>query len=231
MCASTLVYVFFQRKRGLAIASLVVLLLLLPFVPLPEGYTDRLRTIQTYEEDNETSAISRLHFWEVAVNMAVANPVGVGLFNYDIAYDDYDFLYGQFGRHRSVHSSYFQVLAETGFLGATIYGSMIVYSMVIVFKVRRRARALELDLETSRFLETSANALGAAMVAFMAGGAFIALALNDSTWLCFALLASLDRLSCRITAPGYVSGSSSPLSAIPVGLHPALSSAFERRRS
>jgi hypothetical protein len=33
------------------------------------------------------------------------------------------------------------------------------------------------------------------MVGFMVGGSFLALALNDLTWLTFALLAALDRWS------------------------------------
>jgi len=42
---------------------------------------------------------------------------------------------------------------------------------------------------------TAANGLSASMMAFLVGGSFIALALNDVTWLTFAFLAALDRLS------------------------------------
>jgi putative inorganic carbon (hco3(-)) transporter len=206
LAASTLVFVSLQRRKTLALAGLALLLCALPFVPLPEGYTDRLQTIQTYDETNETSALSRLHFWRVAVNIAAANPTGVGLFNYESAYDRYDFLDGAFGRRRSVHSSYFQVLAETGFAGAILYCGLLAYSLVIVMRIRKRARSSSLAPDESRFLETSANALAASMVAFIAGGAFIALALNDLTWLTFALIASLDRLSIQmVAAPSPVS--------------------------
>ena len=200
LCASTFVYVLSQRRRGIATVALCVVLAGLPFVPLPEGYTERLQTIKTYEETDERSAISRLHFWKVAVDIAVANPIGVGLFNYEAVYDRYDFLDGLYGSKRSVHSSYFQVLAETGFLGAAFYGWMLVYSLIVVRRVRRRARSGQLTDDSSRFLESVANALGASMAAFMAGGAFIALALNDLTWLTFALIASLDRLSLQMCA-------------------------------
>ena len=41
----------------------------------------------------------------------------------------------------------------------------------------------------------SANALLVSLVAFIVGGSFIALSLNDLTWYTFALVAALDRLS------------------------------------
>ncbi len=220
LCASTVMFVFLQRRRTLALAGLGVVLLAVPFVPLPEGYTYRLQTIQTYEETNETSAISRLHFWRVAADMAVANPIGVGLFNYELAYDQHDFLHGKYGKQRSVHSSYFQVLAETGFVGAVVYGWMLIYSLMVVMRVRRRARSSQLDAASARFLETSANALGASMVAFMAGGAFIALALNDLTWLSFALVASLDRLSLQMSEARSPEAREVPLPVVISGWRP-----------
>ena len=42
---------------------------------------------------------------------------------------------------------------------------------------------------------TCANALMTSMSGFIVGGSFLALALNDLTWLTFALVAALDRIS------------------------------------
>ena len=42
---------------------------------------------------------------------------------------------------------------------------------------------------------TMANGLMVSMVGFIVGGAFVASALNDVTWLTFAMMASLDRLA------------------------------------
>jgi hypothetical protein len=49
--------------------------------------------------------------------------------------------------------------------------------------------------EQQHFFFTAANGLMTSMIAFLVGGSFIALALNDLTWLTFALVAALDRLS------------------------------------
>jgi hypothetical protein len=42
---------------------------------------------------------------------------------------------------------------------------------------------------------TYGNALIASLSAFLVGGSFISMALNDLTWLTFAVIASLDRIS------------------------------------
>jgi probable O-glycosylation ligase (exosortase A-associated) len=202
LAVSTACFILFQRHRLIAAIAMGFLLSAIPFVPLPHGYTERLQTIQTYDKEQDASALGRLHFWNVAISMAISNPLGVGLFNYESNYDRYDTSGGEFGQRRAVHSSYFQVLAETGFAGAAVYGWMLAYSMVLTLRIRRRAHSPGLSTSESRFLETSANALAASMVGFMGAGAFIALALNDLTWLTFALIASLDRLSVKMSEAG-----------------------------
>jgi putative inorganic carbon (HCO3(-)) transporter len=196
LTAASIVYALLQRRRLLGLAGVAIVALpIVFFMSREDGYFDRLKTIQTYEEAKDDSALSRLHFWNVAVDMASDNPLGVGLFSYQQAYDRYDFLHGQYGYSRSVHSSHFQVLAETGLPGTTIYLALFAYAYYCAFRVRRRAAREELDADTRRLFLTAANALIASMTAFLVGGAFIALALNDLTWLSFGLVAVLDRIS------------------------------------
>jgi probable O-glycosylation ligase (exosortase A-associated) len=103
LSAALLVFMALQRRRFTAFAGLaVVATLVITFVPLPKSYTDRLQTIQTYKEVGEDSALSRPRFWQVGINMGLANPFGVGLRQYEAAYDQYDFLHGRFGSRRAV---------------------------------------------------------------------------------------------------------------------------------
>jgi probable O-glycosylation ligase (exosortase A-associated) len=213
LIAATLTYVLLQKRRMLVLTALAIALAVtLPFVPIPKGYFDRVQTIQTYEEVDDTSALSRLHFWNVAVAMAEANPLGVGLRNFDSAYDRYDTLDGQYGRHRAVHSSHFEVLAENGFAGAVIWIGLFGYAIFALFRIRRRARTDMMSDEDRSFWMASANALLISLVAFIVGGAFIALSLNDLTWYTFALVAALDRLSAAEAAER-VRGSQVPVGA------------------
>jgi putative inorganic carbon (HCO3(-)) transporter len=196
LVAAGLTFVLFQRRRFLWM--IVVVLLAIPvgvFMTHQAGYLDRLQTIRTYDEENEASAMSRLHFWHVAIVMVSSQPFGLGLFNYESAYDQYDWLDGRFGHRRSVHSSHFQVLAETGILGACAWVFLLGYAFWVAFRIRRRSTRPGLSADDRVTFLTAGNALIASMMAFVVGGSFIALALNDLTWITFALVAALDRIS------------------------------------
>jgi probable O-glycosylation ligase (exosortase A-associated) len=199
LCAASLAYLLCQRQRFKALAWLVVVLaLVVAFVPIPKSYVDRLETIRTYEKVGEDSALSRPHFWKVGLRMGMANTFGVGLRQYEVAYDKYDYLYGRFGHKRAVHSAHVQVFAELGALGAFIWAGMFAYAFYACLRVRLRAFDERLTPEEQRLLFTVANACIASMVGFIVGGSFLALALNDLTWLTFGLVAALDRLSLRM---------------------------------
>jgi putative inorganic carbon (HCO3(-)) transporter len=195
LAALAVVFALLQRRPVLWSLGVVLAgLLTFKFAPMPEGYLERVETISTFEEVGEVSALSRLHFWRVATRIASDRPFGVGLRRFDRAYDDYDFLQGGFGRGRSVHSSHFQVLAETGYLGFALWVALFSYALVACIRVRyAAARASWLDADERAYFRVFATALAASMVAFLAGGAFIALANNDLTWLTFGAVAAMQR--------------------------------------
>jgi putative inorganic carbon (HCO3(-)) transporter len=198
LAVATLVFAMLQDRRVPALAGLAgIVTVALLVVPIPQSYLDRLQTIQTYNEIGEESAMSRPHFWKVGLRMLSANPIGVGLKQYEAAYDNYDFSYGRYGHHRAVHNSHVQVLAELGYPGAFIWCGLFAVAFSACFRVRRRAREPHLDPRTGLFLKTTANALIISMAAFVVGGSFLSLAVNDLTWLTFGLIGALDRFAKR----------------------------------
>jgi putative inorganic carbon (hco3(-)) transporter len=204
--ATGIIVLIYLQKRKFVILSLFLLIIMIaiPFIPIPKGYFGRIESINKYEEIQDESAISRFHFWRVAVDMALDHPFGIGLKGYEQAYDRYDFLQGRYGPKRSVHSSHFEVLAETGFTGAVIWFGMFAYAFYAAFRIRRRARNACLSPELKHLFFTCSNALIASMASFVVGGSFIALSLNDITWLTFGLVTSLDILiaaECTIKDP------------------------------
>lgn len=220
--ASVIVFAALQRRRIAALSAVAAIgVVVLLVVPIPKGYFDRIETIQTYEEVNEESAMSRIHFWRVAADMARANPFGVGLRNYDAAYNRYDFLAGRYGVGRSVHSSHFQMLAETGYAGFVLWVTLFAYALFACFRVRSRSTCAQLSEAERHFYFTMANGLIVSMAGFLLGGSFIALALNDLTWLTFALVAALDRLSAKAIEV--------PSAAPAFGAHPGAAVAPEGR--
>jgi probable O-glycosylation ligase (exosortase A-associated) len=195
LAGGCLVWVALQRRRALAVTAIACAVGgLFLFAPIQSSYLNRLGTIQTYDKIGDRSAKGRIHFWRVALIMAEANPMGVGLRNFEQAYDQYDFSNGQYGSHRSVHNSYLQALTEAGFLGLFVWVLLFLSALWIGLKTRRLYKRPELDPETQRFFFTSSNALIASLIAFMIGGSFGAEVLSDLNWFSFGLMVSLDRL-------------------------------------
>jgi putative inorganic carbon (HCO3(-)) transporter len=215
IAAAVLVFIALHPQRvRLSLGLAALLFVALSLVPIPDGYFDRLETIKTYEQINEESALSRFHFWQVAVRMANEQPFGIGLRNYEATYDAYDDSYGQYGHNRAVHSSHFQVLSELGYAGAIVWVLQFAIAFRIVFRLRRYSKTVGLTASTARFLESVAHCLSASMAAFLVGGNFVSLAVNDLTWVTFALLAALDRMAPALC------GAASPQRTTPVLTQP-----------
>jgi O-antigen ligase len=89
------------------------------------------------EDGIDASAMGRLYAWEAAFGMAVDNPLtGVGLNNF---YSNY-YYYSQHwdGLNHAVHSTWFGILAETGFLGLIVFITCIVLLIKSVMTSLRR---------------------------------------------------------------------------------------------
>jgi putative inorganic carbon (HCO3(-)) transporter len=204
LAAAAIAFVALQRRPTVAIGGLLAAVAIaLLVVPIPKAYVDRLSTIQTYKEQGEESALGRVHFWAVARRMLQENPLGVGLRQYEAAYDKYDFSRGHYGHHRAVHSSHFQVLSELGYPGALIWFSMFLYAGFTCLRVRLRSRDPALDPKVSRFLWTTANGLFVSMLGFLVGGSFLSLALNEITWLTFGMVGALEIVTARAIAEAH----------------------------
>ncbi|MEO8679639.1 MAG: O-antigen ligase family protein [Vicinamibacterales bacterium] len=199
LASAILTFVLLQRRRVPAVIALCsVLTLAALFVPVPQSYLDRLETIRTYDEIGEDSAMSRPHFWRVGLQMGLTHPLGVGLRQYEQAYDEFDTTFGRYGKHRAVHSAHVQVFAELGFFGAIVWVGLFAYAVVACLRIRQRSFDPRLSPLRRRFLFTASIGLLTSMAGFVTGGAFLALALNDITWLTFALVAALERLSVQV---------------------------------
>jgi putative inorganic carbon (HCO3(-)) transporter len=180
------------NKLRILVGTLVVAGVVTPM--LPSAFWDRMGTIETYNEDKDESALGRLHYWTVALRMAAANPVlGVGFNGYNKAYDSYDFSRGEYGQGRSVHSSIFGIVAETGYLGVSLY-MMIVLGAFLACAYARRVGIRQAEL---RHLALSATALEASLIAFVVGGSFIAFQYNEMLWHVIGLSTVLMRIAAH----------------------------------
>ena len=214
-----------QRRPLLWLASMVLAgVLTYNFAPMPEGYLDRVNTISNYDEVGEQSALGRLHFWRIAFKMAAANPLGVGLRNYDRAYDDYDDSGGAYGTRRSVHNSHLQMLSELGYIGFGLWILIFAYAITSCLRIRFTAASLSgLNDEDRRYYMLTSTAFVASMCAFIVGGTFIASANNELTWFTFGGIAALHRqFRSEAAVQKRVRSGSRPAPAMPPPRRPAI---------
>ncbi len=89
------------------------------------GISDR-KSGGAAEDGVDESAMGRIHAWEAAFNMGVRNPLtGVGLSLFLDNYWNYATHSRAEGKAHVTHSTWFQVLAESGFVGLGLFGFMI----------------------------------------------------------------------------------------------------------
>jgi probable O-glycosylation ligase (exosortase A-associated) len=188
-----------QHKFHTLLGTGIILVIVLPM--LPAAYWDRMSTIQTYEEE-EASALGRLHFWRVAVDMARDRPLlGIGYMSFLPAYDTYDFSSGQYGHRRAVHSSYFTVLAELGYVGAALFAAILCGA----FRSCHRVRKLSQENAMLSGLHKTAFALEMGLVAFLVGGIFLSYAYKEIVWHYIGLTIALEEIAVRHASQGRTS--------------------------
>ena len=177
----------------------VVLALVLAVVPMPQKLYRSAGDHPDLRGDRRGLGAEPAALLAGRHQMGLAHPFGVGLRQYEAAYDQFDFLHGRYGIRRAVHSAHVQVFAELGFLGAAGLGRAVRAGRSSPACGSGRGRSTRaLAPSDSKLFFTMANALLTSMAGFIVGGAFLALALNDLTWLTFGMVAALDRLSVRM---------------------------------
>jgi putative inorganic carbon (hco3(-)) transporter len=198
LTAGTIALVLAWRSRrrvatlaGVAVIGLVVL------SAMPQSFWDRMSTVAAQPDDEEgrdRSAAGRLHFWRVATVMATEHPMlGVGHSAYNASYDAYDFSDGYYGSGRSVHSSWFGILAELGFTGLVLAGLNFWLALVSCWRVRRMVR----NGECRPDMLALATALEASVIAFAVGGAFVPMQYNEMAWHLVALTVALSAVAAN----------------------------------
>ena len=175
-----------KSKVLLAVIGTLALLVL----AAAAGISDR-KSGGAAEEGIDASAMGRLYAWEAAFGMAVDNPVtGVGLNNF---YSNYFFYSPHWdGLNHAVHSTWFGVLAETGFVGLFVFVGCI-YSLV---KTSQQTLGL-LDSDPSNYspyLHGTATAVYAGIIGTIVSGTFLTQGFTWPIYILAALCIALNRI-------------------------------------
>jgi probable O-glycosylation ligase (exosortase A-associated) len=194
------VLLWFKSKRKSITGAVLLVLVPALFAFMPEQWHERMRTIESYEAD--TSAMSRIYTWRMAVRVADDNLLGGGFGVWtQEAFDRYS---PEYREPHDAHSIYFKVLGEHGWPGLLLFLGIIVLAWRTGTEIiRRTAQHDEL-----RWLSELARMTQVSLVAFATGGAFLSLSYFDLYWHMVALFvlgsALVERHLAGIT--GWVSG-------------------------
>ncbi|MGF1756769.1 O-antigen ligase family protein [Photobacterium sagamiensis] len=131
----------------------------------------------------DESAMGRLYAWEAAFHMALENPLfGVGIDNF--YYNYYFYSKHWDGLNHAVHSTWFGVLAETGFVG------LLVFIAMIAILIRSSLRSLAIiEAQTSAVspeIVATAQAVLTGLIGTVVSGTFLT---QGFTWPLYILSA------------------------------------------
>jgi probable O-glycosylation ligase (exosortase A-associated) len=158
-----------RNKAASAILVAIVGAVVLMF--MPDTWWDRMNTIETYDQD--ASAMGRINAWIVAWNVATTRLIGGGanMFTPEIfmqyAPDPLDV--------HDVHSIYFEVLGEQGFIGLAIWLTLAFMTWFRCGVIIRRCKG---DPERKWAADLAAM-VQVSMIGYATAGAFLGLSYFD----------------------------------------------------
>jgi probable O-glycosylation ligase (exosortase A-associated) len=138
---------------------------------MPQEWYDRMGTIETYQEDK--SAQGRINAWHTAFNTAKDRVTGGGFEMWIPA------MFRQYapdpGNFRDVHSIYFEVMGEHGFIG---FGLFMLLGLLAWIRAQQIIRRCKSDPD-KKWAADLAAMIQVSLVGYAAGGAFLGMAYFD----------------------------------------------------
>ena len=168
---------------------------------LPEGWFDRMSTVQQAEDDE--SFMGRVVAWKLSTILAVEKPILGGGYKavqswqvwQDLSARFHDDTYSWFPIYSTLpsetqafaaHSIYFQVLGDSGFPGLILFLGIIIFSLLSVRKIKGQNTK-----DTWRFQFSEAMTLS--LLVFMVGGAALSFAYYEILFCTFGLIAVVNQ--------------------------------------
>lgn len=180
-----LLLVWHSRRKWLAI-PLLLGVAGLAVVGLSDEWIARMQTLAAPEL--EASAATRLELWRLGWEYALQHPWFGGGFG------GWIYLTLPVGASRAWHSAYIEIVAEHGFPGLVLWGSLVFGSVVSLSVLIARNRCWQLP-----GLSDQAAMLRASLAAYMVGATFLSIAYWELLYLLLAsaiLVSRFAKLEC-----------------------------------
>jgi probable O-glycosylation ligase (exosortase A-associated) len=138
---------------------------------MPQEWYDRMNSIKNYEQDE--SALGRINAWHTAINVAKDRITGGG---YEMFRATTFHLYApEPDRVHDVHSIYFEVMGEHGFIG---FGLFMLLGLFAWLRAKQVIKECGKD-PVRKWAADLASMIQVSLIGYAAGGAFLGLAYFD----------------------------------------------------
>lgn len=199
-----LVYFFSRRFKSKILIILLGSALLIFFMP------ER----QTWDEHGQLdeSASGRIHAWKAAVNMAIHHPVfGVSLSGFIPHFHQYAI--GPGNTSITAHSSWFLVLAESGFIGFILFVTCVYLSIKATYFSIQHIEALDETLYPQKPLYLIFSyGLFSSFIGYCISGSFLSQGFTWPIYILLALSVSLAYSTKKIINANKFNGSNPEIS-------------------
>ena len=172
LAISAMAMTLWWRGKGKLQMGILLILAAVPLVAfMPDSWTNRMSTIETYQDDN--SAMGRINAWWTAWNIALHYPTGVG---FNPARPE---LFGRFSPNplqiNAAHSIYFQVLGNHGFVGLFLFLGI----WIACWRAAGWLRGQKHVAPEAKWTTELGAMCQVSLVGYAVGGAFLSLAYFD----------------------------------------------------
>jgi probable O-glycosylation ligase (exosortase A-associated) len=164
-------FLWLKSRQKLVTGIYIVVAVAIMASVMPQSWYERMNTIKTYEQDD--SALGRINAWHTAFNVAKARVTGGGFEMFQPpTFREYA---PEPFRVHDVHSIYFEVMGEQGFVG---FGMFILLAVFAWLRANQVIRQCKNDPER-KWAADLASMIQVSLVGYGTGGVFLGLAYFD----------------------------------------------------
>lgn len=211
LALSVMGFFFWLKSRNKFITAILVAITVSAIVPLmPAEYYERMNTIKTYDQDE--SALGRINAWWFAFNVAKDRPlVGGGFETFQPGL--FEIYAPQPLNFHDVHSIYFEVLGEQGFVGLALFLILGFMTWFSASRVRKKAKGDSSSLWQADLM----SMVQVSLIGYAVGGAFLGLAYFDLYYHLVAVVVICVRMQQVASEAHLAAPAGSPISDGPSG--------------
>lgn len=166
-------FLWLKSRQKFSLGFLMILAIPVLVMFMPDKWSERMDTINTYEEDG--SVQGRFNAWWMAFNLATNRPLTGG--GFEVTTRELFDLYAPniMDIPRAAHSIYFQAIGEHGFVGLALY----LLLGLLTWKTGSWIIRNTAKQEEYRWASNLATMIQVSLVGFSLGGAFLSLLYFD----------------------------------------------------